>query len=480
MKNIKIIHVLMILMILSGCKSKEDCSMLFKDMQQEMDAGNFSRVRHLADSVRSLCPDDKHLLNKADSLMQTAERIALDFALSEDIVNDQLARRVGAYSEEDKLKWEEKGWLEYRLIDGRKMFFRRTVSNLLLLKKFYEDKDLLSDDGEKDPEMIFRLKHTQEAYKLSEGKSDPVLPVNVNIAYTITVHPDAVPEGETVRCWMPWPKSNLPRQKKVKLLSTSNPEYIISPDSAIHSTLYMEEKAKKGVPTTFRITFSYESSAQHFNLAGIKAAPYNMDSEIYKKYTAQQPPQIVFTGDVNRMADSIAGNEADPTEIARKLYMWFKANIPWTGALEYSIIPYIPGYVLENRRGDCGMQTLLYMSMLRYKGVPVRWQSGWMIPPGSENLHDWCEIYFEGTGWIPSDVSYDLQNSEMKELREYFLSGIDSYRMIVNAGLAGNLYPAKQYMRSEPYDFQRGEAEWKGGNLYFDKWDYDIKTEYLK
>ena len=26
---------------------------------------------------------------------------------------------------------------------------------------------------------------------------------------------------------------------------------------------------------------------------------------------------------------------------------------------------------------------------------------------------------------------------------------------------------------------QRGELEWKGGNLYFDKWDYDIDIEYL-
>jgi len=38
----------------------------------------------------------------------------------------------------------------------------------------------------------------------------------------------------------------------------------------------------------------------------------------------------------------------------------------------------------------------------------------------------------------------------------------------------------KKFLRSEPYDFQRGEVEWKGGNLYFDKWDYDMKIEYPK
>ena len=41
------------------------------------------------------------------------------------------------------------------------------------------------------------------------------------------------------------------------------------------------------------------------------------------------------------------------------------------------------------------------------------------------------------------------------------------------------LYPAKRFPRSETVDFQRGEVEWKGGNLYFDKWSWNIKVDYL-
>ena len=33
--------------------------------------------------------------------------------------------------------------------------------------------------------------------------------------------------------------------------------------------------------------------------------------------------------------------------------------------------------------------------------------------------------------------------------------------------------------RVVPNDFQRGEVEWKGGNLYFDKWDYNMKIKYI-
>jgi hypothetical protein len=118
------------------------------------------------------------------------------------------------------------------------------------------------------------------------------------------------------------------------------------------------------------------------------------------------------------------------------------------------------------------------MSMLRYKGIPVKWQSGWMVPPGAENLHDWCEVYYEGIGWIPVDISYGLQFSENPGIREFFISGIDSYRLIVNNGFSGLLYPEKKFLRSDPFDFQRGEVEWKGGNLYFNRWDFDMKIEY--
>jgi transglutaminase-like putative cysteine protease len=242
----------------------------------------------------------------------------------------------------------------------------------------------------------------------------------------------------------------------------------------------METKAKKGIPSVFRISFSYQSSAQYFNSLELSKLPYNKSSDLYKRYTSEQLPQICFTPEIRKLADSISTQEDNPKEIVKKIYYWFKDNIPWTGALEYSIMPNIPEYVYKNRRGDCGMQTFLFISMLRYKGIPVRWQSGWMVPPGAENLHDWCEVYYEGAGWVPVDVSYDLQKSENNSIRDYYLSGIDSYRLIVNDGVAGPLHPEKQYFRSEPFDFQRGEVEWKGGNLYFDKWDYDMKIEYLK
>ena len=143
-------------------------------------------------------------------------------------------------------------------------------------------------------------------------------------------------------------------------------------------------------------------------------------------------------------------------------------------------MPDIPGFVMENRHGDCGMQTLLFMTLARYAGIPVKWQSGWMLHPGAVNLHDWCEVWYEGYGWVPLDQSFGLQDSPEPQVRDYYISGIDAYRLIVNDDISQPFSPVKKFYRSEPYDFQRGEVEWKGGNLYFDKWTWHMEVSYDK
>jgi hypothetical protein len=77
-------------------------------------------------------------------------------------------------------------------------------------------------------------------------------------------------------------------------------------------------------------------------------------------------------------------------------------------------------------------------------------------------------------------MSFNLQNSNDLQEKEFYISGIDAYRLIVNDAIGSQFVPTKKYPRSEPYDFQRGEVEWKDGNLYFNKWDYNMKIKYLK
>jgi transglutaminase-like putative cysteine protease len=480
MKVTVLIFTGFLFLMADGCRNTPDCNLLYSNLEKEFISGNYDLVSTLSDSIKKLCPDNKLLVSGSDSISLIAERIELDFPFNETEIDQELNKRIGQFTSEEKTDWEKKNWLEWRTIDGEKRYFSRAVSNLGLIRSFYTERSSRDSLDAADPEIVYRKRNTQAIIKASENLNVPVLPVNMTINYTITVDADAVPAGETVRCWLPYPKENQPRQKYVRLLSTSNKDLTIAPDSAIHRTIYMESRAVKGVPVIFKISYSYQSSGQYFDPDKMKIKTYNKSSTFYKEFISEELPHICFTEKVKHLADSIAASEENPFKIVRKIYVWFTENIPWGGAQEYSIIPNIPEYVLKNRRGDCGMQTFLLMSMLRYKGIPARWQSGWKVPPDAKNLHDWCEVYFEGIGWVPVDISYGLQYSNDKKTREFYISGIDSYRLIINEGVAGRLYPEKKFLRSEPFDFQRGEVEWRRGNLYFDKWDYDMEIIYNK
>jgi transglutaminase-like putative cysteine protease len=181
---------------------------------------------------------------------------------------------------------------------------------------------------------------------------------------------------------------------------------------------------------------------------------------------------------MKNLSNRIVAGETNPLLKVQKIFSWISDTIPWASALEYGTIPNIPQYVLKYGHGDCGMKTLLFMTLVRLQGIPAKWQSGWMLHPGEINLHDWCEVYFEGVGWVPVDQSFGLQISDDEKVRKFYSSGIDSYRLIVNDDYNQELTPKKRYPRSEPIDFQRGELEWEGGNLYFNQWSWDMKVEY--
>jgi hypothetical protein len=64
-------------------------------------------------------------------------------------------------------------------------------------------------------------------------------------------------------------------------------------------------------------------------------------------------------------------------------------------------------------------------------------------------------------------------------LKWFYLHGMDSYRLIFNDAYSQPFYPEKEHPRSETVDSQRGEVEWRGGNLYFDQWDWGFDWEVL-
>lgn len=470
--------VLLFLILIPGlysCQSGKHATDNISLVTNEFLQGNFQKVYQLADSLKTASPADSLLAWKLDSLADMGHRISVDFSLTKEEINARLQKVIGDFPPEEKAGWEKAGLLEFRMINGEKRYFKRAATNLKLLLAHRQNRLNPQTGNYPDPTDSFRILLAQEVIRRHSGGL-PVNPVNIRIKYTLTVDPDAVPAGETVRCWLPFPKESHARQQDIQMIRTFPETHVIAPDSTGQRSLYLEQTASAGKPAIFEMELSYRPFAQYFNPDSLQVLPYNKSSPLYQKYTSEEKPHIVFTDKIRQLSDSIIKGETNPLEKVRKIYYWINTHIPWAGALEYSTMPNIPEYVMDNRHGDCGMQTLLFMTLARYNGIPVKWQSGWYFFPDEVNLHDWCEVYYEGTGWVPLDMSFGLLPSENKQIREYYISGIDAYRFIVNDATGTPFLPLKKHLRSETVDFQRGEVEWRGGNLYFDKWDYHMEV----
>lgn len=405
-------------------------------------------------------------------------RVALDFNKSrDDIVKWVQSNHNFTPTEKQLDEWEESGILEFRIIEGEKRYFRNAAPNIFRVnadaRQFINSSIIKSAEAGAKNILDTHLNEISE----TDIKGKYVLPeVSTHVKYTITVLESKVNVGETVKAWLPYPRMDIDRQTNVSFINASQDNYILSEDQTEHTSIYMEQVAKKGEPITFSVEFSFTSQGEWFDLSQITPKPYNKDSELYRKYTSQKPPHIVFSENIRSLTDSITRNDKSEIENLQSIYSYITSNFPWASALEYSTIPNIPEYVLQYNKGDCGQVALLLISMLRYKGIPARWQSGWMTHPGEVNLHDWAEVYFEGVGWIPVDVSFGRGEPLNNRIgRKFFMSGIDSYRLYINNDFSGKFYPAKQFPRSETVDFQRGEVETEKENLYFNKWDYKLE-----
>ena len=92
-------------------------------------------------------------------------------------------------------------------------------------------------------------------------------------------------------------------------------------------------------------------------------------------------------------------------------------------------------------------------------------------------MHDWSEFYVEPWGWLPADASYGVRSHQDPRVRDFLCGRMDPYRWIVNLDFGRPLEPNKISFRSEPNDFQRGEVEIDGHNLYFDEWTWNIDVD---
>jgi len=475
--SVEILLIPVILLGIFSCAKKPSYTELIMN-------GDFNEARYLIKQDLSM---NDYLSPNLRSMLKLhlvrMDRIEKDFMLTETEVIDYIKKYVPDVTAEDLRRWEEDHSLEYKIIDGQKRYFNNAHYNLFRLDPRLKalKKRLDVERGEIPDKKKFPLNEHIAAI-IAEAEADGgkyVKPVKMRIKQSLIVKENMVPEGKTIRCWIPFPREIENRQTDIKILATEPAVFQLADNNKLQRTIYFEKPSGGADKTEFSVEYTYTAHGVYVPIDPEKVIPVEKRDDLCS-FIAEWAPHIVFTDTLRRLSEAIVGNEKNPYRIAQKLFAWVDTNITWASAREYSTFYNIPEYVIETRHGDCGMQTLLFLTLCRMNGIPAKWQSGWEFQPPNDSMHDWGEIYFEPYGWVPVDVTYGLRDTDDEKLRWFYLSGMDSYRLIFNDDYSRDFEPEKQYFRSETIDSQRGEAEWEEGNLYFDQWNWEFHWEVLE
>ncbi len=412
----------------------------------------------------------KHRWLESDSVAAIESRTRRDFTLTRQEFAQAAMEKYPWLTDEQIDSFIALKYIEARIINDTLRIHRKAVRNFgILCPKAGEH---FSGRGATASQA--RISYVDSVLDYYAGENAVGNARRVKYRFSIDVPYAAAIQGDSLRVWMPLPVES-DRQSDIEIIDASHP-YIRSNGRSCHNSVYMLAQAPQpGDTAHFELTAVFTTSGKYCKEENILSnlKPYDKNSEEYNKYTSFDNRHIVS---LDSLAHAIVGDETNPYRQSELVFDYIAKNYPWAGALEYSIIPCIPQYVVEQHHGDCGQVSLLYISLMRTLGIPARWESGWMLHPGELNLHDWAEVYFEGVGWLPVDVSFGrYSGSDKAEISGFYSHGIDSHRMAVNKAVGGDFYPKKKYIRSETVDFQVGEVETTRGNLFYPMWNYHME-----
>lgn len=448
------------------------------DAAAMVDAGQFKLAGAAIDAALAREALDPAERTAWEWQRERMRRMRMDFTLDAEAAKARLREDIPDLRDEEFAGWDAHGVLEHLVIDGERRYFRRGIGNLFLLDETARARRTEPLRTSSSPLESAHPHHREARDAALASGSSHVLPRRLRVTQTLTVEADAVPAGETLRAWIPYPQELPGQQSDIRFVASEPARHRIAPRGTAMRTVHFEQAARAGEPTVFRVSYELTLEAQYTRVDPARVVATPVTPEL-APFVAERPPHIVFTEPLRLFSRQIVGDETDPWRIAQKLYAAVDA-IPWAGAREYSTISNLGDYTLHAGHGDCGQQTLLLMTLLRMNGIPARWQSGVIFSPGSYwNIHDWGWLYIAPYGWLPMDVTFGRLDSPDADIAGFYLGGLDAYRIAFNTDYGRGFVPEKTFFRSDDVDSQRGEVEWKGGNLYYDQWDYDLEWREL-
>ncbi len=365
--------------------------------------------------------------------------------------------------------WEENGaeWI-YR--NGKIFFKDDFLSNLIKTRPWIGER--LINPEEKDSGEDKRMLDTViEKMELQGGMA-----CRFSICSTMKLAPEAERPGEMISVYLPVPVEYA-QVRNFRLLSVTigengkerpaaKEEYTLSPPQYPQRTVCIRTIHRPG--QTYSIEYTYETHMQYVKPRAEEVSPSQPGF-----YLEEQLPHIRFTPYLKAVTEEVVGTEQNPLLKAKRIYDYITSHMMYSFVRNYITVTDIAEYGASCWKGDCGFQALLFITMCRIAGVPARWQSGLYARPFSAGCHDWAQFYIAPYGWLYADCSFggSAYRAGAQKRREFYFGNLDPFRMPAVSQFQQPFFPPMKYVRNDPYDNQRGEAEYEDRSLRYGEYE---------
>lgn len=383
----------------------------------------------------------------------------------------EVRSKILDFTEEEFQKYEDEGFIGWIFKKGKKHYINSFADNLLKVRPELEARKI----GEVEQREISHFGVLDDV--VANMKSEGSAAYKIEMKASIAIEKDAERVGDNVLVHLPIP-NNSTQVKNVEILDYSPMDAHIAPFEHNFRTISFNTKLEEN--EEFFVRYSYEMHNKYLKLNPDEVPEDYTVPEELKIYTVEKLPHIAFTPYLKAVYEEYIGEEKNPLKIARAAYDFVTTKVMYQYVRKYFTILDIPTYCATNRKGDCGVQALAFITLCRMGGIPARWQSGLFTSPAHCGNHDWAQIYIEPYGWVFADCSFGgaAYRAGSTDRWNFYFGNLDPFRMVANTDFQCEYDPPKRQLSQDPYDNQCGEVEYDDRGLRRE--EYESKKEIIK
>ena len=379
-----------------------------------------------------------------------AARIPSQYPYSYEDALELLRANIRDFKDEElETLWEE-NTADWIYINGRVQFHELFFDNLMKTRDDYGARFLgTMEDNEKNAALL------RENVRLMEEHGGRTVHMRLLTRLSLTPEAEKACMGKTAHVYMPLPVEYA-QVRNLRLLGfegTAGEPVSVDNGSYPQRTARFETVIRGGEVWQTEFEFDNETVFRNPDPSQVLFSQPSF-------YTGEEAPHICFTPYLRELTRSVTEGEENPLLAAEKIYRFITSQVKYSFVRSYSTVEDIPEFTAANRKGDCGFQALLFITMCRIAGIPARWQSGLYATPLTVGSHDWAQYYVAPFGWLSADCSFGgsafRQGDEKR--RAYYGANLDPYRIPYASQFMHSFSREEEGLRDDPYDNQSGEV----------------------